>query len=125
MTDEQQIGDAGHEFDCSIRRDPLDDIEGWYAAWVEAVEEEAERRAKVREIVRAGLSEVVSKSGRDIWDTSKPSHRFAARRDRESFRWMFGDKLDEWFSPEFAAYVRNGDKNERHLPGCNPTGRAE
>lgn len=37
-----------------------------------------------------------------------PSQRFATERDRESFLALFGDKLDTWFTPEFAAFVRKG-----------------
>jgi hypothetical protein len=36
------------------------------------------------------------------------SHRFATDGDHESFLATFGSRLDDWFTPEFAAYVRRG-----------------
>jgi hypothetical protein len=36
------------------------------------------------------------------------SARFATDGDRKSFLAMFGDSLDDWFTPEFAAFVRTG-----------------
>jgi hypothetical protein len=37
-----------------------------------------------------------------------PSHGFATAGDRQRFLAMFGDQLDTCFTPEFAAYVRQG-----------------
>jgi diadenosine tetraphosphate (Ap4A) HIT family hydrolase len=36
------------------------------------------------------------------------SARFATDGDRKSFLAMFGGRLDDWFTPEFAAFVRTG-----------------
>lgn len=44
------------------------------------------------------------------------SSRFATKDDREAFLTMFGDKLDAWFTPEFAAYVRGGPQPSQAAP---------
>lgn len=53
------------------------------------------------------------------------SHYFATDSDREAFLALFGNRLDVWFTPEFAAYVRTGQPvHERRIPdvGCPKCG---